>query len=266
MVRKYMPEINEPKFKWQDAVALVGVLLALAAMTDIPLLLRMAFFALSAICFPLSFASHTRWPYWTRWAISIVCVCALAFVALSVYKRALEPAAKPATPPMQAQISVTKMAGGFLKQQKTGQEGFTVNVYFRNSGTAATGKVSHRTVLVSSLEPLTPEQIAENQRTAREPIHPDTGGVIAEMEPNGPELFYSTPNDDAGLVQVAREAQRVLNGRKIFYLFIGFRYRDADLPAGKVRLTELCRWAQGSFDAWHFCGVNRTVVLDGEEP
>jgi hypothetical protein len=81
---------KEPKFKWQDAVGLAGVLLAVAGMADLPLFFRISFFVCCAVCLPISFSSHKNWPIVVRWILSIAAVILLVFMALSVVNKASE--------------------------------------------------------------------------------------------------------------------------------------------------------------------------------
>jgi len=70
----------EPRFKWQDAVGLVGVFLAIGGMADMPLVLRTTCFALCALFMPFSFFSHKNWPGVVRSGLSVVVVGLMAFM------------------------------------------------------------------------------------------------------------------------------------------------------------------------------------------
>lgn len=253
------PPTQEPKFKWQDAFGLVGVLLAIGGMADMPLVLRLVCFLGCAICLPISFSSHKNWPVWARWALSIAVVTLMAFMSWSAYQKATESTG-------QAQISVTRIAGVFVINKNTHQQGFGLNVYYRNSGTAGTDWVEHRAVVITSESPLSSSDIEKDRQLARQANLPNGDEAPAEIEANSPELFFTTPGDDEGFVKMAIEARQVLAGKKRMYVFLTFKYRDQSLPIDKMRLTELCRWAEGNFEAWHLCGVNRTTVVSVKQP
>jgi hypothetical protein len=75
----------EAKFKWQDACGAVSVILAVAAMTDMPIVLRLAGFTACAICLPISFFSHKNWLPLVRWLGSIVVVAVMAYVGWNAW-------------------------------------------------------------------------------------------------------------------------------------------------------------------------------------
>jgi hypothetical protein len=61
---------------------------------------------------------------------------------------------------------------------------------------------------------------------------------------------------------MAAGAANVLANRERMYLFIAFKYRDKNLPDGKIRITEFCGWFLGNFDMWHNCGANRSYTAN----
>jgi hypothetical protein len=72
---------KQPKFKWQDALGVVGGLLAVGGMADMPLTLRILCFVGCAICLSVSFGSHRNWPKTIRWLLSIMVVGLMGFVS-----------------------------------------------------------------------------------------------------------------------------------------------------------------------------------------
>jgi hypothetical protein len=230
---------KEPRLKWQDAFGLVGVFLAIGGMADMPLPLRLLFFLACAICLPISFASHKTWPLWSRWVLSFLVVVLMGAMSWYAWKKAYEITT-------QAQISVTKTVGFFEAKKDTGQEGFGVNIYYRNSGTGPTeGGVTHRAILATTRESnLSDDEIRKAQADARRVVF--TPNNTREIEANSGELFFTAP-DEKDALQASTEAHEVLAGNEKLYLFVAFKYRDNSLEKNMARLTESCRWAEGNF-------------------
>lgn len=74
------------KFKWQDACGVVGVILAVAGMSDMPITLRVICFAACAVCLPISFLSNRTWIPLVRWASSIAAVLLMAYVGWNAWR------------------------------------------------------------------------------------------------------------------------------------------------------------------------------------
>lgn len=79
----------EPRFKWQDAVGILGLLLSVAGWTDMPIILRLVFFGAGAIFVPVSFFSHRDWPLRLRWLLSIPVVAFLGFAGWRAWEASL---------------------------------------------------------------------------------------------------------------------------------------------------------------------------------
>jgi hypothetical protein len=90
------------------------------------------------------------------------------------------------------------------------------------------------------------------------PAHEDGN----EVEPNGPEMWFTVPQDDADIEKMKLVADKVIAGQERLYIFMAFEYPDKSLPPNKLRLTEQCRWVKDNFEAWHLCGSNRTITID----
>lgn len=245
---------QKTKFKWQDTLGLVGMLLAIGGMADMPIVLQLVCFLGCVICLLISFINHKNWPVSVRWTLSIVVVILMGYMSWSAYQKGTESK-------KHAQISVNRIAGVFVLNKNTLQKGFGLNVYYRNSGPAATNWVEHRAVVITSEIPLSSRDIEKYQQLARQVNLLKGNEAPVEIEANSPELFFTTPSDDESLVKMAIEANQVLEGKKRMYIFLAFKYRDEGLASDKKRLSELCRWAEGNFEAWHLCGVNRTTVV-----
>lgn len=83
-------EPHKPKFPWQDALTIVGVLLAFGGMADMPLIFRVACFAGCAICLPISLFGRIDWPIWLRSLISVFVVLLMGFVSYSACEKSRE--------------------------------------------------------------------------------------------------------------------------------------------------------------------------------
>jgi hypothetical protein len=164
---------------------------------------------------------------------------------------------------LQGSISVTKIEAVDLMNTNTHQKGFVLNVYYRNSGAMKIIGSVHRATIATSETPLSDDEIAKAQLATKQIDWHERERMAKgnEIEENSADLFFSTPQDDQAIVRLEDDADLVRANKKIMYVFVAFQYRDAVLPKNKGRLTELCRWAEGNFDAWHRCGMNRTTVI-----
>lgn len=84
------PNNREPKFKWQDALGVIGALLAIGGMSDMPLVLRILCFAACAVCLPISFSSHKSWSISFRWFASIAVVFLMVYVSWAAIEKSSE--------------------------------------------------------------------------------------------------------------------------------------------------------------------------------
>ncbi|MGA3008675.1 MAG: hypothetical protein ABSD72_00310 [Terracidiphilus sp.] len=57
------------KFKWQDALGVVGFLAGIGGMQDLPLTFRISCYVACAVCLCSSFSSHKNWPVRRRWML-----------------------------------------------------------------------------------------------------------------------------------------------------------------------------------------------------
>jgi hypothetical protein len=83
-------ESKEPKLKWQDAVGLVGIFLAIGGMGDMPLILRVTCFAACVVCLPISFSGHKNWPKAIRWALSAAVVFLMTYMSWQAISKSSE--------------------------------------------------------------------------------------------------------------------------------------------------------------------------------
>ena len=66
------PAPKDAKFKWQDAFAVVSVMLAAAGFAEVPAWFRVTCFILSAIFCTISFKTHSTWPKAIRVCLILV--------------------------------------------------------------------------------------------------------------------------------------------------------------------------------------------------
>ena len=65
-----------------DLIGFLGVALAVAGLSDMPILPRLILLLASSACMPVSFFSRNDWPIWVRWWLSFA---ANAFLALAAW-------------------------------------------------------------------------------------------------------------------------------------------------------------------------------------
>lgn len=98
-------------FRWQDAVAIVGVLLVFGFWTDLAVNLRIACIVLCAVLLAVSFTSHKNWPRLVRGATSLVVALIAVFMTVVVLRSRVPPVAlvwvNP--PPIAANSPLTKL-------------------------------------------------------------------------------------------------------------------------------------------------------------
>jgi hypothetical protein len=73
-------EKQEPKLKWQDALGVVGVLLAIGGIAEMPLKFRVFCFVAANISLVVSFWGHVKWPTMWRWTSSGIVTVVFVFV------------------------------------------------------------------------------------------------------------------------------------------------------------------------------------------
>ncbi len=76
LITNVSPSQSSFGFKWQDSLGVVGAILAVAGMIDIPFAVRIVCFIACAVCLSCSFVSHTKWPPLVR-GLSIIGICTL---------------------------------------------------------------------------------------------------------------------------------------------------------------------------------------------
>lgn len=147
---------------------------------------------------------------------------------------------------------------------KQGKHSNILNVYYINKGMIPTTFAIHRAVVVPSPSLLTSEEqekYVEIARSAKLPTKFED--QRDDIEPGSPpEHFFSLPEENQ-IDKFGETAAKVLSSESNLYVFIAFKYRDASLPKGQIRLTQYCGLFYQSFDLWHSCGVNR-VSLERE--
>lgn len=158
----------------------------------------------------------------------------------------------PRTPSL-SRIEVTNFIGVPVRNKLTSRPGYFFNVYYENKGPVAAtllarkGKAEHPDHLLS------PDELKAIQRQINEA--PDGPlDSYQEMQPGPPGQFFSYPlESDAG--EMVGPAQDALNGKTRLYLFFQMKYRDADKPSARIKVTYFCGWFLDTFTMWHNCGA-----------
>jgi hypothetical protein len=76
-------------FQWQDALAIVGILLVFGGMSDMLITIRIGCFALSAIVLTVWTWIH-KWPPWFKSVLSIVIFAFMGFVSWTAFAKSQE--------------------------------------------------------------------------------------------------------------------------------------------------------------------------------
>lgn len=79
------------KFKWQDAVGVLGVLIAVAGMADMPIGIRVFCFIACAVCMSISFFSQKTLDIRLRWVLSVAITIFMFVLSRSAVNKASEP-------------------------------------------------------------------------------------------------------------------------------------------------------------------------------
>ena len=64
-----------------DVLGFVGLAFAIIGLCDVPLVVRVGCLLSGAIFLPVSFFRQTTWPRWVRWALSLIAISFLGYVA-----------------------------------------------------------------------------------------------------------------------------------------------------------------------------------------
>ena len=79
--RVRMMESYEPEGSRQnDDIGLIGLMLGVVGMWDVPLLVRLSCFAICGICLLVSFISQKAWPLLIRLLLSLAAVSLMSFM------------------------------------------------------------------------------------------------------------------------------------------------------------------------------------------
>jgi len=152
-----------------------------------------------------------------------------------------------------SRIEVTNFTGIPVRNKFTNKPGYFFNVYYENKGSVAAtllarkGKAEHPDHLLS----------ADELNAIQQQINEAPDGPLdsyQEIQPGPPGQFFSFPlESDAG--EMVGPAQDALSGKTRLYLFFQMKYRDADKPSARVRVTYFCGWFLDTFTMWHNCGT-----------
>ena len=153
-------------------------------------------------------------------------------------------------------VNVVNITGVHVKNQETGRIGFAFNVYYVNKGEGTATALTHRTIIASSPNRLSDEELEAYRMKGRLLVPPDPKAASEdEIQPGlNPQHFFSIPENDSEIEQFEAQAQDTLNGKTRLYIFVTMKYLDAALLPNQGRVTEFCGWFLGTFDMWHDCG------------
>jgi len=84
------PQACAQQFGWQDWSTIVGLLLSMGGMSDVPLSLRATCFFASAICLTICFFGRPGWPSRARWGCSVSVCLVLAIAFAAAYRKSTE--------------------------------------------------------------------------------------------------------------------------------------------------------------------------------
>jgi hypothetical protein len=146
-----------------------------------------------------------------------------------------------------SRIEVTNFTGVPVRNKLTNKPGYFFNVYYENKGSAAATMLEHPDHLLS----------ADELSTIQRQISEASDGPLdsyQEIQPGPPGQFFSFPlESDAG--EMVGPAQDALSGKTRLYLFFQMKYRDANKPSARVKVTYFCGWFLDTFTMWHNCGT-----------
>ena len=152
-----------------------------------------------------------------------------------------------------SRIEVTNFAGVPVRNKLTNKPGYFFNVYYENKGSVAAtlltrkGKAEHPDHLLST----------DELNVILRQINEASDGPLdtyQEIQPGPPGQFFSFPLE-SDAEEMVGPAQDALSGKTRLYLFFQMKYRDADKPSARVKVTYFCGWFLDTFTMWHNCGT-----------
>ncbi len=140
-----------------------------------------------------------------------------------------------------------------VRNKLTNKPGYFFNVYYENKGSVAAtlltrkGKAEHPDHLLST----------DELNVILRQINEASDGPLdtyQEIQPGPPGQFFSFPLE-SDAEEMVGPAQDALSGKTRLYLFFQMKYRDADKPSARVKVTYFCGWFLDTFTMWHNCGT-----------
>jgi hypothetical protein len=152
-----------------------------------------------------------------------------------------------------SRIEVTNFTGVPVRNKFTNKPGYFFNVFYENKGSIVATMLARKGKAEYPDHLLSPDELNAIQRQINEA--PDGPlDSYQEIQPGPPGQFFSFPlESDAG--EMVGPAQDALGGKTRLYLFFQMKYRDADKPSGRVKVTYFCGWFLDTFAMWHNCGT-----------
>jgi len=161
--------------------------------------------------------------------------------------------------PPGARLLMSKALIIALKNSTTSARGFGVNFVYANRGPIPTTGQVHADSVVVSEEPLPRGKIMQLMKEVSAfKASPELQKGGDEIYPNDPnERFFSVPDGDKKIAQLAPLFDDVVDGRKRVYFFVTIKFRDKSMRPSVVGVSETCGWFLKQLDVVHNCGVDR---------
>jgi hypothetical protein len=146
-----------------------------------------------------------------------------------------------------------------LKNTITSARGFGVNFVYANRGTIPTTGQVHKGSIAVSSEALSREDILRFMREVSSfKALPELQNGGDEIYPNDPnEHFFSMPDTDEKIAELASSFDDVMAGKKRVYFFVTIKFRDKSMSPFVVGVSQTCGWFLQDLAVVHNCGVDR---------
>jgi hypothetical protein len=170
------------------------------------------------------------------------------------------PPSTPIPPSGRSKIEVIDFQQVPLVNKDTGLHSACINIFYADTGNLPVIAMSRGLAVRLKASDLTPEQEKGAEEESLRVKAPDPEDLVNGMQPGRepPRHLFTFPNNDQD--RFVPLIQAVLDGKTRLYLFHTFKYRDASLPRGMIRITQSCGWFSQSLEVAHNCGINRVYT------